>query len=136
MAKFPSQEWIEAFREKVNASEAYASAAHDWEGDFLFVVQPEGDLPEEATFYVDLWHGKCRDARLLTSEEIPKAAFTYAGPYSNWVKLIEGEIDPIRGLLTGKFRLRGSMMKVMRYTKAAKLLVQTASEVPTEFPGT
>ena len=75
MAKFPSQEWIEVFREKVNASEAYAAAAQDWEGDFLFVVQPEGDLPEEATFYVDLWHGKCRDARMLAPGEATKAAF-------------------------------------------------------------
>ena len=136
MVKFPSQEWIETFREKLNASDEYASAAKDWEGDFLFVVHPEGDLPDEAAFYVDLWHGKCRDARMLAPGEAKKTAFTYAGPYNNWVKLIEGEIDPIRGLLTGKFRLKGSMMKVMRHTKAAKLLVRTASEVPTEFPGT
>ncbi|MFQ6012267.1 MAG: SCP2 sterol-binding domain-containing protein [Thermoplasmata archaeon] len=136
MVAFPSQEWIETFREKINANDAYASAAKDWEGDFLFVVEPEGDLNEPATFYVDLWHGKCREARILEPGEEVKAAFTYAGPYRNWVRLIEGQIDPIRGLLTGKFHLKGSMMKVMRYTKAAKILVQTASEVPTEFPGT
>lgn len=136
MARFPSQEWIETFRERLNASEPYAQAAKDWEGDFLFVVEPEGDLNEPAVFYVDLWHGKCRDARILEPQESMKTAFTYAGPYNNWVKLIEGKIDPIRGILTGKFRLKGSMMKVMRYTKAAKILVQTASAVPTEFPGT
>lgn len=134
MATFPSQEWIEDFRDRVNANEEYAHAAQTWEGDFLFVVKPEGDLAEEASFYVDLWHGRCREARMLEPGEEVKTAFTYAGPYGNWVKLINAEIDPIKGLLTGKFRLRGSMMKVMRYTKAAKILVETASQVPTEFP--
>jgi putative sterol carrier protein len=133
MAKFPSEEWIHIFMEKLNANKEYEEAAKDWEGDFLFVVNPEGDLKEEARFYVDLWHGKCREARMLSPGEDVKTAFTYEGPYGNWVKLINKEIDPIRGLLTGKFKLKGSMMKVMRYTKAAKLLVETASQVPTEF---
>ena len=44
-----------------------------------------------------------------------------------------GEIDPIKGLLTRKFKLTGSMMKIMRYTRAAAELVKTASKVPTEF---
>ncbi len=119
--------------EKINANKEYEKAAKDWEGDFLFVVKPEGNLKEEVAFHVDLWHGKCRSARMVTPEEGVKPAFTYEGPYGNWLKLIDKEIDPIRGLLTGKFKLKGSMMKVMRYTKAAKLLVETAGEVPTEF---
>ncbi len=119
--------------EVLNANEAYGDAAKDWEGDFLFVCKPEGNLKEEASFHVDLWHGKCRSARMLAPEESVETAFTYTGPYGNWIKLINKEIDPIRGLLTGKFKLKGSMMKVMRYTKAAKLLVETASQVPTEF---
>ncbi len=133
MPRFPSQEWIEVFMQELNSNEEYAEAAKDWEGDFLFVTKPDGNLKEEVTFYVDLWHGKCRSARMLTPEEDVKTAFTYEGSYGNWIKLIDGEIDPIRGLLTGKFKLKGSMMKVMRHTKAAKLLVKTASRVPTEF---
>ncbi len=119
--------------EVLNENEAYEDAAKDWEGDFLFVCTPEGNLKEEARFYVDLWHGKCREARMVEPGEEVEVAFTYTGPYGNWIKLINKEIDPIRGLLTGKFKLKGSMMKVMRYTKAAKLLVATAGQVPTEF---
>ncbi|MFQ5839004.1 MAG: SCP2 sterol-binding domain-containing protein [Thermoplasmata archaeon] len=133
MPKFPSQEWIEVFMEKLNSNKDYEEAAKDWEGDFLFIAKPEGNLKEKVAFHVDLWHGKCRSARMLSPEEELRTAFTYEGPYGNWIKLINKEIDPIRGLLTGKFKLKGSMMKVMRYTKAAKLLVETASQVPTEF---
>jgi putative sterol carrier protein len=49
------------------------------------------------------------------------------------VKLINGKIGPIRGLLTRKFKLTGNMAKIMRYTRAASELVSTTSKVPTEF---
>jgi len=70
---------------------------------------------------------------MLKSRDEKEAEFVYESPYSNWKKLIKGEIDPIKGLLTRKFKLKGNVMKVMRVTKAAKELVATASKVPTEF---
>jgi len=131
--RFPSEEWIKAFKEELNRNKEYEEAAKDWEGDFLFVITPDEGLDKEYCFYVDLYHGKCRDARVVASRDEVKTEFVYEGPYSNWKKLIRGEIDPIKGLLTRKFKLKGNMAKVMRYTKAAKLLVETASRVPTEF---
>jgi putative sterol carrier protein len=131
--KFPSEEWIKAFKEELNKNEAYAEAAKDWEGDFLFIVTPDEGLEKEMVFYVDLWHGKCRDAYMVPSRETKTAEFIYEGPYSNWKKLIMGQLDPIQSLLMRKFKLKGNMAKIMRYTKAASELVKTASRVPTEF---
>ncbi len=133
MVKFPSEEWIKAFKEELNKNKAYEEAAKDWEGDFLFIVTPDEGLDREYVFYVDLYHGKCREAYMVPDRESKKAAFVFEGPYSNWKKLIRGEIDPIKGLLTRKFKLKGSMAKILRYTKAAAELVKTASKVPTEF---
>ncbi|MGC8998372.1 MAG: SCP2 sterol-binding domain-containing protein [Candidatus Bathyarchaeia archaeon] len=131
--KFPSEEWIKAYKEELNKNEAYAEAAKDWEGDFLFIVTPDEGLEKEMVFYVDLWHGKCREAYMLPSREAKTAEFVYEGPYSNWKKLIMGQLDPIQSLLMRKFKLKGNMAKIMRYTKAASELVKTASKVPTEF---
>jgi len=133
MAKFPSEEWIKLFKEEVNKNEAYAEAAKDWEGDFLFIVTPDEKLDKEWIAYVDLWHGKCREAAVVPSRDAKKTEFIYEGPYGNWVKLINGEIGPIRGLLTRKFKLTGSMAKVMKATRAASELVNTTTKVPTEF---
>jgi len=36
--------------------------------------------------------------------------------------------------MSGQFKIKGNMMKIMRYTRAAKELVNTAKRVPTEFP--
>ncbi len=133
MAKFPSDEWVKEFCKTLNQNKAYEEAAKTWEGDFLFIITPDEDLDKEYVFYVDLWHGKCREARLLSNREEKRTEYIYEGKYSNWKKLIKGEIDPIKGLLTRKFKLKGNMSKVMRATKAAKELVKTASLVPTDF---
>jgi putative sterol carrier protein len=133
MAMFTSEEWINLFQDSVNANAAYEDAAKTWEGDFLFVVQPDSTLKEQKVYYVDLWHGKCRGVAMLKPGETKQTAFVYEGPYGNWVKLIKKEIDPIQGLLTGKFKLKGDMLKVLRAVRAAKELVETAGTVPTEF---
>ena len=133
MVKFPSEEWINLFMQQLNANKNYEDAAKTWEGDFLFVIEADADLKEPVTYYVDLWHGKCRGVGLVKLGEDRKAAFVYSGPYSNWKKLINKEMDPIQGLLTGKFKLQGEMVKVLRAVRAAKELVETAGKVPTEF---
>ncbi len=133
MAMFPSEEWIKLFKDALNSNAAYEDAAKTWEGDFLFVVQPDSTLKDQSVFYVDLWHGKCRDATMLGPNETKQTAFTYEGPYGNWIRLINKELDPIQSLLTGKFKLKGDMLKVLRAVRAAKELVETAGKVPTEF---
>jgi putative sterol carrier protein len=133
LAKFPSEEWINLFMEQLNANKNYEEAAKDWEGDFLFQVEPDADLKDPATLYMDLWHGKCRGVAFMKPGETKTAAFTYSGPYGNWKKLINKQIDPIQGLLTGKFKLKGDMVKVLRAVRAAKELVETAGRVPTQF---
>lgn len=134
MVLFGSEAFIEEFRKSVNGNAAYADAARDWEGDFLFVIKPDGPLAKEIVYYVDLYHGKCRDARLLSSREESRASFVYEGPLRSWVKLLGKQLDPIGSLMTGKFRLHGNLAKILKYTRAAKELVNSVSAVPTDFP--
>lgn len=129
---FPSDEWIEKYMELLNNNDAYEDAAKTWEGDFVFEVTADGTIVKEPIrFYLDLWHGKCREARMAGSDD--KAEFVYTGPYKNWRDLFDGKIDPIKGIMARKFRLDGDMGKVMRYTKAALELVATTRQIPTKY---
>jgi putative sterol carrier protein len=129
---FPSEEWIEKYVEALNNNPRYEDAAKTWEGDFVFQINPDGEtVKEEVRFYLDLWHGKCRSARMASPED--KAEFVYAGPLKNWKLLFDGKIDPIKGIMARKFKLDGDMGKVMRYTKAALELVATTREIPTRY---
>ena len=129
---FPSEEWIEKYVVALNNNSRYEDAAKTWEGDFVFQIDADGDtIPEPVRFYIDLWHGKCRSARMAGPDD--EAEFIYSGPLKNWKLLFEGKIDPIKGIMARKFKLVGDMGKVMRYTKAALELVATTREIPIKY---
>jgi putative sterol carrier protein len=132
--KFPSDTWVKALMDDLNQSEAYAEAAKNWEGDFYFVVEPGGKLDKAVILYMDLWHGKCREAFLATNEAAKAPAFRMSAPVMTWKKVLTKQLDPIVGLMTGQLKLKGHMAMVMKNVRAAKELVESCTRVPTEFP--
>ena len=46
-AIFPSAEWMQAIKEKLNTDEHYAQVAKKWEGDMRIVLEPDGSLQED-----------------------------------------------------------------------------------------
>lgn len=135
MPTFPSAEWLDRYREAINASDAYREAAKDWEGDITYVIEaePAKGVSEDVYAWVDLWHGECRDAKILPAEEGAKAKFIILAPYSRWKEVIRGEVEPIKGMMQGKLKLRGDLPTIARYVKAAEELVNIAGSIPTEF---
>ncbi len=95
------------------------------------MITPDEGLEEKTTFYLDLWHGKCRDAYLVKEEK--DTAFVFEGPYSNWKKVINKQLDPIRGMIRGMFTVEGDSRMIMDYIEAAQKLVNTASEITSDF---
>lgn len=131
--RFATEAWLKRFHKEVNKSEAYRQAAKTWEGDFYFVIEPEGSLTEPVYLYVDLWHGESRDAFVAEDPGVKTPEFVITAPVSTWKDVIELRLDPMKGLLTKKLRLHGNMAKIMRAVKAANELVRCATRVPTEF---
>ncbi len=134
MIEFATDEWAKVFMGVINESEAYAQAAKTWEGDFYFIVEAGEDIPEPVYIYMDLWHGKCREAFATTDPSVKDPVFRMSGSLENWRRVIEKKLDPIQGLLTRRFKLKGDMVKVMRAVKAAQELVNCTTLVSTEFP--
>jgi putative sterol carrier protein len=129
MVEFPSPEWLKALVEKLNTDERYAQVAHKWEGDMIFVIEPGEQIAEETRFYLDLWHGKCRDAYHLAVGQDKKATFTLRGPYTNYMRLLKGEIDPMQALLTRKIGVQGNMAVLMRSVPTILDFVRCCREV-------
>lgn len=131
MFKFPSDEWVKALMEEVNASERYAEAAKNWEGDFYFIAEDESGQP--VYLYMDLWHGKCREAFMTMDESVKTPAFRMQAPLKVWRKVIQKQLDPIQGLLTRQLSLKGNMAMIMKNVKAAQELVECCTRVPTQW---
>ena len=131
--RFPSDAWVKALMEELNKSAAYADAAQTWEGDFYFVVDAGGALTKPVLLYMDLWHGKCRDAFEVADETAKNPVFRMSANPATWKKVLTKKLDPIQGLMTGQLKLKGNMAMVMKSVKAAKELVEASTRVETEF---
>ena len=48
--------------------------------------------------------------------------------------MIRGDLEPIKGLVQGKLRVRGDLPKILRYVKGTQELAYIAGQVDTTFP--
>jgi putative sterol carrier protein len=131
---FPSPEWVTAFKDALNASEAYKVSAAKWEGDFYFVISAGEGLKEPVKFYLDLWHGECREAYIVEGDDDKKPEFVIEGKLSTYKQVFSHKLDPIRALVSRKLKLKGNLGKIMRSVKATLDLVNAAASVDTVYP--
>jgi putative sterol carrier protein len=135
--EFLSQAWFDAFVEGINASAEYLEAAADWEGDIAFHVEAEPDkgVPADVWALLDLWHGTCRGGGPIDEARGRAARYVIAAPYSRWRDVVLGDLDPVRGMMQGKLRVRGDLATIVRHVRAANELVRLTGTVPTRFAG-
>jgi putative sterol carrier protein len=135
VASFPSDEWLRLYRDLINGSQEYREASQDWEGDIAFVMEAEPDrgVPDDLVAWLDLWHGECRGARMITAEGGERAAYGIRAPYSRWREVLEGRLEPVKAMVQGKLKLRGDLAEIVRHVRAAKELVNLTTRVPTDF---
>jgi putative sterol carrier protein len=134
--EFPSEEWFQSLIEAINASQEYAEYAATWEGDVVFHIEAEPDkgLPADVHGLLDLWHGGCRGGGIVEQTRATSAEFVVRAPYSRWKDVIQGDLEPIKGLVQGKLRVRGDLPKILRYVKGTQELAYIAGQVDTTFP--
>jgi len=131
---FPSKEWLQGLEAKLNADERYNEIAKNWEGDLFFLIEPEGNLKEELTFYLDLWHGKCRKVEFKPQADAhPNPAFTLSASYNNITAVLTGKLNPMTAMMTSKLKVKGSMGYMMRNVPTVLDFVRVAQEVTKEI---
>ena len=131
--KFPSDEWIKALGQKLNDSASYERSAKNWEGDFIFISEPDATSDSEAYLFLGLYHGKSTGAAMLASEDEREAQFIIRAPFGAWRQVIEGKLDPIQGMMLRKLKLTGDIKMILRYVAAAKEIVSCCALIPTDF---
>ena len=131
--QFGSPEWVQALQDELNKSPAYEDAAKNWEGDFYFVVDPEGPVTEPIYLYMDLWHGKSRQAFVVADPKQKNPAFVMSGKYGKWKQVVTAKLDPIQALATGQLKLKGNMVTILKNVKAAQEIVRACTRLDSEF---
>jgi len=133
-AIFPSEEWLKDLEAKINSDERYQGIAKNWEGDLFFNIEPEGNLKERLTFYLDLWHGKCRKAEYMPQPDAyPNPVFVMSATYNNITAVLTGKLNPMTAMMTSKLKVKGSMGYMMRNVPTVLDFVRVAQEVTKEI---
>jgi putative sterol carrier protein len=119
---------------KLNSDERYAQIAKNWEGDLFFFIEPDGNLQEQLTFYLDLWHGKCRGVDFKPQpESYPNPKFTLSASYKDITSVLSGNLNPMTAMMTSKLKVKGSLGYMMRNVPTVLDFVRCAQEVTKEI---
>ena len=132
---FPSRDWVEALQNKLNTDPVYAHTAREWEGDLLFVIEPDDLLDEGVIIYLDLWHGKCRQSSYTTGPNQQDAEFIFQAPYRNFSNMLTGKWETMQALLTRKLHIQGKMTYLVRNVPTVLEFVRCCREVTGEVLG-
>jgi putative sterol carrier protein len=128
--KYLSPEWLDEAEkvlkaipeEKVNKGSMvtcnYYEGCPDGRNKYLFVRFENGQFTQ-----ILLGEGE--------PSETPQ--FGVNAPYETWVKVAKRELSPQKGLMSGKLKLRGSMIAALKMTKTADAMGAALATIPTEY---
>ncbi len=132
--RYGTDEWTKALCAECNKSVAYKEAAKNWEGDMYFVTEPEGPMQQRVIMYFDLWHGECRSACLIADESEKSPAYRLTARYGVWKQILDKKLGAVPAMMTGRLKVKGDMVQIMKMPRVAVELTECAIRVDTEFP--
>jgi len=129
-------EWVDLFEKKIQGDATYKEVAKDWEGSVCLHVEPNPDMGLDIHLYVllDLWHGDCNWAQIAPTDVGEAGDFVITGSLERWIQVGRKQLDPVKGMMQGKLKLKGDLPAIVRAVRAATRLVELSTEVGGKMP--
>jgi putative sterol carrier protein len=131
-----SPEFARALKDEINKSAVYKQAGKGWKWTVGLVVEaePENNVPVSQGVFMDLFDGEARDIKIVSAPEAEKADFVIKAPYTRWKQVMKKELDPTKGMMQGKLKLKGDLPTIVRYNKASAEMTECTTRIAVEFP--
>jgi len=131
-----SSEWAAAFKDEVNKSATYKSAAKGWKWTVGLVVEaePNKNFPDAKGIVMDLFDGEARGVTVGAAADAQRCDFVITAPYTRWKEVATKQLDATKGMLQGKLKLKGDLPTIVRYTKASQEMTECTTRLPVEWP--
>jgi len=143
--------WIDEWMTKVNEESEFDDTGEGWgdgfNGNFIFEVEvddayqdavacADDDPTNGLAFFAEVEDGAVHSATAVDVDIIDQYdwGFNFHGTYGNWKALINQQVGPIDGLMSGKFEIEGDMQKVLQWSDGATSLANATGLVDTTFP--
>ncbi|HYJ32938.1 MAG TPA: SCP2 sterol-binding domain-containing protein [Candidatus Binatia bacterium] len=135
---FGTPEWAAALREAVNRSSEYRNAAArwgaGWNGNLLFAFEADAGLAKPLYLFLALAQGRCERAEFTAGPSHPDAGFTLRAPFALWREILERRTLAAAAILTGRMRVEGDKLTLLRHAGSNRALIHVVASVPTVFP--
>jgi putative sterol carrier protein len=135
---FGTAAWADALVAEINTSSEYRNAAAKWgdgfNGNVLLVFDADSSFPKTNALLVELAKGACGGASFVEGVAHPRAGFGLRAPFSVWKDVLGGKTLAATAILTGKMKVEGDTMTLLKHTAAHRALVACAAALDTEFP--
>ena len=134
MPVYPSEEWVKAVQDALNASKQYEKVAKKWKGALIVEILPEeGILDKPAYLYINPVAGKVEEACQLKSLDEKDAPYVMTAKYSIWKDILNGKYDGTQAIMKGKMKLKGNMQELMKNVAASQVMMNEMKKVETTF---
>lgn len=135
---FGTDAWAKALASEINASSEYRNAAAKWgdgfNGNVMLVFEPDASAREPLALLVELAKGACQGASFVPGAASPKAGFGLRAPFTVWREILERKSLAATAILTGKMKVEGDKLTLLRHTGAHRALIACAAALDTDFP--
>lgn len=137
---FGTPAWAAALREGLNGSSEYRNAAAKWgvgwNGNLLLAFEADGALAAPLHLFLELAAGRCARAEFVggSGRDRAEAGFTLRAPFSLWRDILERRVLAATAILTGKMKVEGDRLALLRHAGANRALIHVTGSVPTRFP--
>jgi putative sterol carrier protein len=137
--EFGAAEWAQAVQEAVNGSSEYRNAASKWgvgfNGNLLFAFEADRALAKSLYLLLRLGGGRCSGAEFVAGPSHPEAGFTLRAAFSLWREILEGTSLAATAILTGRMRVEGDRIALLKHVGAHRALIHCVASLDTRFPG-
>ena len=124
--QFLSPEWLEELEKRLNASEAFRTAA----AAANVTIQNVINTPEGSKRY---WMRFESGSVKLEAGDAEQADATIEQDYETAVALAKSELNPVSAFMTGKIRINGSMMLLVQLQGALSELAKEMQEIDVDY---
>ena len=135
---FGTQEWAKVLEAEINASSEYRNAAGNWgvgfNGNVLLAFEADAAMPRGFALLLKLQGGACQGASFVANLHSPEAGFALRAPFTLWKDILERRTMAATAILTGRLKVEGDKMTLLRYTAAHRAIVSCAGAIDSEFP--
>lgn len=110
--KFLSPEWFEAHVAKIQ--EVFNEPNRSTVGLVEVYENVYGEEDNTVWIHYEQEKGLLKSCdRGEGEDDIPEGQFVVFGDYADYVRVCKGELDPSKGIVSGKFTLEGNLIKAM-----------------------